>query len=50
MLIRPSIANVLRGRIPRILTKVGTNELVTRRGVARRDISDHLPIVASLSI
>lgn len=50
LLIRPAIASRLTARTPRILTKVGEISLVTARGAAKKNISDHLPIVASLSI
>ena len=50
VLIRPSIAHWLQERTPRIITKVGPHELVTPRGVINSDISDHLPVVVSLSI
>lgn len=50
LLIRPSIAGKLAARTPRILTEVGGTQLVTPRGAVNKSISDHLPIVASLSI
>ena len=50
LLIRPKIADKLAARTPRILTQVGGTQLVTSRGAANTSISDHLPIVASLSI
>lgn len=50
LLIRPMIAGKLVARTPQILTEVGGTRLVTPRGNANKNISDHLPIVAALSI
>jgi|GEM_PF-2654877 len=50
LLIKPSIARLLREPTPRILTQVGPRLLVNSKGVIKKAVSDHLPIVASLSI
>lgn len=49
-LVRPSLIKSLALDSPKILTSFGDVNLLTKRGVINKSISDHLPIFASLAI
>jgi hypothetical protein len=50
VLLRPTLIPFLADRNPKILTRIGSLELLTRKGVIdRARFSDHLPVAVSLT-